>query len=106
MILDDLRDSDKRLWQLRLQNLEKEHDRVFGSGTCKREDDIYKTALGLIEKSSKFWCVVPGSTAAEQAKAAEIARLNEMRTQVALGYINGVCAMARKLTDGGTKNDN
>lgn len=105
MILDDLRDNNEMLWQLRLQNLEKEHDRVFGSGTCKREDDIYKTALGLIEKASKLWCVVPGSTAAEQAKAAEIARLNEMRMQATLGYINGVCTTAKELTEGKEDDD-
>lgn len=100
MMIDDLRDSDKRLWQLRLQNLEKEHDRIFGSGSCKREDDIYKTALALIEKVTMSQRVTVGS------KADEMMRLNEIKTQAMLGYINGVCAMARKLTEGKQKNDN
>lgn len=109
MILDDLRDSDKRLWQLRLQNLEKEHDRTFGSGSCKQtntKDDIRKVALELIEKAAKPQYVITGNIAEERAKADEMMRLNEIKTQAMLGYINGVCAMARKLTEGGQKNDN
>lgn len=63
-------------------------------------DEIRKAALELIEKVTMSQHVIVG------AKSDEMMRLNEIKTQVALGYINGVCSMARKLTDGGTKNDN
>ena len=63
-------------------------------------DEIRKAALELIEKVTMSQHVIVG------AKADEMMRLNEIKTQVALVYINGVCSMARKLTDGGTKNDN
>lgn len=108
-MIDDLRDNNEMLWQLRLQNLEKEHDRVFGSGSCKQtntKDDICRVALELIEKATKPRYVIAGNTAEERAKADEMMRLNEIKTQAMLGYINGVCAMTRKLTEGGQKNDN
>lgn len=68
-------------------------------------DEIRKAALQLIEAASGLKCVVLGSTAEEKAKADEMMRLNERRMQITLGYINGVCRLADKLTEGDTEND-
>ena len=101
-MIDDLRDNNEMIWQLRLQNLEKEHDRVFGSESCKRagaKDDIRKVALELIEKATKPQYVIAGIGAEERAKAAEMMRLNEIKTQAILGYIYGVCKLAEMVAE-------
>ena len=69
------------------------------------DDEIRKAALELIEKAAKPQCVIAGNTIEERVKAAKMVTLNERRMQVTLGYINGVCAVIRKLTEG-EKNDN
>lgn len=80
MILDDLRDSDKILWQLRLADLKKEHDRVFGgehaNGTIERGGDEKMTDTGkqLIDlltqegkKYGKYWIAKDGYNADRKA---------------------------------------
>lgn len=69
-------------------------------------DEIRKAALELIEKAAKPQYVITGNIAEERAKADEMMRLNEIKTQAMLGYINGVCEITRKLTEGEQKNDN
>lgn len=61
-------------------------------------DEIRKAALELIEKITTSHKVLAG------VKAAEMMRLNELKTQAILGYINGVCALAKRVT-GGEEND-
>lgn len=88
MILDDLRDSDKMLWQLRLQNLEKEHDRAFGSKPCKRasaKDDIRKAALELIGDVAQCEYEYSGADA--------------LSAKVTIGYIVGVKDLAEKMIE-------
>lgn len=57
-------------------------------------DEIRKTALELIEKMTMTQHVTVG------ANAAEMMRLNEIKTQTMLGYINGVCELAKRVTEG------
>lgn len=57
-------------------------------------DDIRKAALELIEKVTMSQHVIAG------IKAEEMMRLNELKTQAVLGYINGVCALAKRVTEG------
>ncbi len=57
-------------------------------------DEIRKAALELIEKVTMSRHVIVG------AKADEMMRLNEIKTQAILGYINGICALAKKVTEG------
>ena len=57
-------------------------------------DEIRKAALELIEEITMSHKVLAG------AKAVEMMRLNELRTQAILGYINGVCALAKRVTEG------
>ncbi len=57
-------------------------------------DEIRKTALELIEKMTMTQHVTIG------ANAAEMMRLNEIKTQTMLGYINGVCELAKRVTEG------
>lgn len=57
-------------------------------------DDIRKAALELIEKMTTSQRVTVGS------KAAEMMRLYEIYTQTMIGYINGVCALAKRVTEG------
>lgn len=56
-------------------------------------DDIRKAAIELIEEITMSHKVIAG------AKAAEMMRLNELKTQAVLGYINGVCALAKRVTE-------
>ncbi len=56
-------------------------------------DEIRKAALKLIEKVTMSQHVIVG------AKADEMMRLNEIKTQTMLGYINGVCALAKRATE-------
>lgn len=56
-------------------------------------DEIRKAALELIEEITTSHKVLAG------VKAAEMMRLNELRTQAILGYINGVCALAKRVTE-------
>ena len=62
-----------------------------------KADGIRKAALELIEKAPKPRYVVAGVTAEERAKVAEMMRLNEIKTQAMLGYINGVCDFANEI---------
>lgn len=57
-------------------------------------DDIRKAAVELIEEITMSHKVIAG------VKAAEMMRLNELKTQAVLGYINGVCALAKRVTEG------
>lgn len=63
-------------------------------------EDIRKAALELIEKVTMSQHVIVG------AKADEMMRLNEIKTQTMLGYINGVCVLAKRVMEGEQKNDN
>lgn len=89
MILDDLRDSDKITWQLRLQNLEKEYDRVFGSEEGNRmnitADDIRKAALELIGEMAQgeYECIGADGLSAK----------------VTIGYIVGAKDLAEKMIE-------
>lgn len=56
-------------------------------------DEIRKAAIELIEEITMSHKVIAG------AKAAEMMRLNELKTQAVLGYINGVCARAKRVTE-------
>lgn len=88
MIFDGLRDSDKMLWQLRLQNLEKEYDRAFGSELCKRasaKDDIRKAALELIGDAAQCEYEYSGA--------------DGLSAKVAIGYIVGVKDLAKKMIE-------
>lgn len=57
-------------------------------------DEIRKAAVELIEEITASHKVIAG------VKAAEMMRLNELKTQAVLGYINGVCALAQRVTEG------
>ena len=57
-------------------------------------DEIRKAAIELIEEITTSHKVLAG------VKAAEMMRLNELKTQAILGYINGVCALAKRVTEG------
>lgn len=59
-----------------------------------KADEIRKATLELIEKITTSHKVLAG------VKAAEMMRLNELKTQAILGYINGVCALAKRVTEG------
>lgn len=63
-------------------------------------DEIRKVALELIEEVTMSQRVTVSS------KVDEMMRLNEIKTQAMLGYINGICKITRKLTEGEQKNDN
>ena len=56
-------------------------------------DEIRKAEIELIEEITMSHKVIAG------AKAAEMMRLNELKTQAVLGYINGVCALAKRVTE-------
>lgn len=56
-------------------------------------DDIRKAAVELIEEITTSHKVLAG------VNAAEMMRLNELKTQAILGYINGVCALAKRVTE-------
>ena len=56
-------------------------------------DDIRKAAIELIEEITMSHKVLAG------VNAAEMMRLNELKTQAILGYINGVCALAKRVTE-------
>lgn len=56
-------------------------------------DEIRKAAIELIEEITMSHKVIAGT------KAAEMMRLNELKTQAVLGYINGVCALAKRVTE-------
>lgn len=57
-------------------------------------DAIRKAALELIKEITTSYKVLAG------VKAAEMMRLNELKTQAILGYINGVCALVKRVTEG------
>lgn len=57
-------------------------------------DEIRKAAIEMIEKMTMTQHVTVG------ANAAEMMRLNEIKTQTMLGYINGVCELAKRVTEG------
>lgn len=88
-------------WQNAPERLvEKAYQAMKGEKTMNiTADDIRKAALELIEEVTMPQRVIVSS------KVDEMMRLNEIKTQAMLGYINGVCAMARKLTEWEQKND-
>lgn len=62
-------------------------------------DDIRKAALELIEKMTMNQQVTV------LTKAEEMMLLNELKTQTILGYINGVCELAKRVTEEATTDD-
>lgn len=81
-------------WQNAPERLvEKAYQAMKGEKTMNiTADEIRKAALELIEKMAMSQRVTVGS------KEAEMMRLNEIKTQAILGYINGVCALAKRVT--------
>lgn len=57
-------------------------------------DEIRKAALELIGEMAMSHKVTV------LAKAEEMMLLNEIKTQAILGYIDGVCALAKRVTEG------
>lgn len=56
-------------------------------------DEIRKAAVELIEEITASHKVLAG------VKVTEMMRLNELKTQAILGYINGVCELAKRVTE-------
>lgn len=83
-------------WQNAPERLvEKAYQAMKGEKTMNiTADEIRKAALELIEEITTSHKVLAG------VKAAEMMRLNELKTQAILGYINGVCALAQRVTEG------
>lgn len=57
-------------------------------------DDIRKAAQELIEK------ITMKQQVTTLTKAEDMMLLNTIKTQAILGYINGVCALAKRVTEG------
>lgn len=57
-------------------------------------DDIRKAALELIEK------ITMNQQVTVLTKAEEMMLLNTIKTQAIIGYINGVCELAKRVTEG------
>lgn len=62
-------------------------------------DEIRKAALELIGEMAMSHKVTV------LAKAEEMMLLNEIKTQAILGYIDGVCALAKRVTEGEENDD-
>lgn len=89
-------------WQNAPERLvEKAYQAMKGEKTMNiTVDDVRKAALELIEKATKPQYVIAGIGAEERAKAAEMMRLNEIKTQAILGFIYGVCKLAEMVAGG------
>lgn len=83
-------------WQNAPERLvEKAYQAMKGEKTMNiTADDIRKAALELIEK------ITMNQQVTVLTKAEEMMLLNTIKTQTIIGYINGVCTLVKRVTEG------